>query len=127
MSDLRQVINERNIKRSGYDSGAFEPDNFETARRTVNRQGRIEVRVGILSRERSRSPVNSRNIDIIRKSFNKHFVFSFKKSFRNNKNKRKMLQEQKKNLLCGGCEFENIVKVWLSFYFDRIHTATQFL
>ena len=63
MSDLRQVINERNIKRSGYGSGAFEPDNFETARRTVNRQGRIEVRVGILSRERSRSPVSSRNIE----------------------------------------------------------------
>ena len=63
MSDLRQVINERNSKRSGDGAGAFEPDNFEPVRRTVNRQSRIEVRVGIMSRERSRSPVNSRNIE----------------------------------------------------------------
>ena len=62
MSDLRKVINERN-KRGGDGSGRFDPDNFESIRRTVSRHGRVEVRVGTRSGERSRSPNASRDTE----------------------------------------------------------------
>ena len=62
MSDLRQVINERNM-RDGDGSGRFDPGNMEQIRRTVSRHGRVEVRVGGRSRSRSRSPFAPRSTD----------------------------------------------------------------
>ena len=51
MSDLRQVINERNKR-----GGRLDPANLDTIRRTVSRQGCVEVRVEARSVDRSRSP-----------------------------------------------------------------------